>query len=136
MIIWEILYLLQMVSVIVDVEAVLKILPHTRWLETTVPGVVIAAIVAVWPYGIWNIWLSKVLYMSFDKFLLAAESHDLSQADKVIIRMSYFPSWEACTFCKMNALNPLRFTSTEISRKFLNDKIDQTIKFAKLPSAK
>ena len=36
-----------MVSVVVIVEAVLKILPHTRWLETTVPGVVIAAIVAV-----------------------------------------------------------------------------------------
>ena len=27
----------------------------------------------------------KVLYMSFDKFLLAVESHDLSQADKSII---------------------------------------------------
>ena len=29
--------------------------------------------------------LNKVLYMSFDKFLLAVESHDLSQADKSII---------------------------------------------------
>jgi hypothetical protein len=29
--------------------------------------------------------------MSFDKFLLAVESHDLSQADKSIIRLSSFP---------------------------------------------
>ena len=29
--------------------------------------------------------ISKVLYMSFDKFLLAVESRDLSQADKNII---------------------------------------------------
>ena len=34
---------------------------------------------------------SKVLYMSFDKFLLAVESLDLSQADKSIIRVSSFP---------------------------------------------
>ena len=32
----------------------------------------------------------KVLYMSFDKFLLAVESHDLSQADKNNIRVSSF----------------------------------------------
>ena len=29
--------------------------------------------------------------MSFDKFLLAVESRDLSQADKSIIRVSSFP---------------------------------------------
>ena len=34
---------------------------------------------------------TKVLYMSFDKFLLAVESRDLSQADKSIIRVSSFP---------------------------------------------
>ena len=33
---------------------------------------------------------TKVLYMSFPKFLLAVESHDLSQADKSIIRVSSF----------------------------------------------
>ena len=33
----------------------------------------------------------EVLYMSFDKFLLAVESRDLSQADKSIIRVSSFP---------------------------------------------
>ena len=33
----------------------------------------------------------KVLYMSFDKFLLAVESHDLFQADKSIIRVSFSP---------------------------------------------
>ena len=32
-----------------------------------------------------------VLYMSFDKFLLAVESCDLSQAVKSIIRVSSFP---------------------------------------------
>ena len=32
-----------------------------------------------------------VVYMSFDKFLLAVESCDLSQADKSIIRVSSFP---------------------------------------------
>ena len=30
--------------------------------------------------------------MSFDKFLLAVESRDLSQADKSIIRVSSFPN--------------------------------------------
>ena len=33
----------------------------------------------------------KVLYMSFDKFLLAVESRDISQADKSNIRVSSFP---------------------------------------------
>jgi hypothetical protein len=35
--------------------------------------------------------LCKVLYMSLDKFILAVESRDLSQADKSIIRESSFP---------------------------------------------
>ena len=68
-----------------------------------------------------------VLYMTFDRFLLAVESRDLSQADKSIIRVSSFPkisdgyqnfffclsTTEAWTFCKMNALNPLIFTSQQ-----------------------
>ena len=33
----------------------------------------------------------EVLYMSFDKFLLAVESRNLSQADKGIIKVSSFP---------------------------------------------
>ena len=33
---------------------------------------------------------SEVLYMSFDRFLLAVESRDLSQADKSNIRVSSF----------------------------------------------
>ena len=38
-----------------------------------------------------RIWMElKVLYMSFERFLLAAESRDLSQADKSIIRVSSF----------------------------------------------
>ena len=36
--------------------------------------------------------VTRVLYMSFDKFLLAVESCDLSQADKSIIRVSSFPN--------------------------------------------
>jgi hypothetical protein len=36
--------------------------------------------------------ISKVLYMSFDWFILAVESHDLSQADKSIIRVSFSKS--------------------------------------------
>jgi len=35
--------------------------------------------------------LTGVLYMSFDKFLLAVESRDLSQADKSNIRVSSIP---------------------------------------------
>ena len=35
--------------------------------------------------------LTMVLYMSFDKFVLAVESRDLSQADKSIIIVSSFP---------------------------------------------
>jgi hypothetical protein len=31
--------------------------------------------------------------MSFDKFLLAVESRDLSQADKIIIRVSSYMSY-------------------------------------------
>ena len=50
--------------------------------------------------------------MSFDKFILAAESRDLSQADKSIIRVSSFP------------------------KLFLNGKIDHNMNFAKLHSAK
>ena len=34
------------------------------------------------------LWRTKVLYMSFDRFLLAVESRDLSQADKSLIRVS------------------------------------------------
>ena len=34
---------------------------------------------------------TMVLYMSFDRFLLAVESRDLSQPDKILIRVSFFP---------------------------------------------
>ena len=34
---------------------------------------------------------TMVLYMSFDRFLLAVESRDLSQANKSIIRVFSFP---------------------------------------------
>ena len=35
---------------------------------------------------------SMVLYMSFDKFLLAVESCELSQADKSMMRASSYPN--------------------------------------------
>jgi hypothetical protein len=38
-----------------------------------------------------NVSIMKVLSMSFDKFLLAVESRDLSQADNIIIRVPSFP---------------------------------------------
>ena len=38
---------------------------------------------------------ARVLYMSFDKFLLAVESRDLFQADKSIIIVSSFPKLSA-----------------------------------------
>ena len=40
--------------------------------------------------------MSVVLYMSFDKFLLAVESRDLSQADKSITRVFLSQSWVMC----------------------------------------
>ena len=41
---------------------------------------------------------ARVLYMSFDKFLLAVESRDLSQADKSIIIVSSFPNFPKLQF--------------------------------------
>ena len=53
--------------------------------------------------------------MSFDKFLLAVESRDLSQADKSIIRVSSFPklfgTWQ---FGKIDVL--VNFISQKFAR--------------------
>ena len=78
----------------------------------------------VFPQNMPSLHCTDVLHMCFDKFLFWVESRDLSQADNSIIRVSSFPSWvmgsrtffsvsttEPWTFCKMNALNPLKFTS-------------------------
>ena len=43
------------------------------------------------PFDKSTVKAAMVLYMSFDKFLLAVESCDLSQADKNDIRVSSFP---------------------------------------------
>ena len=54
------------------------------------------------PFSVWNDvklryriiatqWTSWVLNMCFEKFPLAVESHDLTQADKSIIRVSSLP---------------------------------------------
>ena len=70
-----------------------------------------------------------VLYMSFDKFLLADQSHDLSQADKSNIRVSSFPKlsdgWQNRKLYKKNYLalgkmTKLTFWST-LSFKNLQD---------------
>ena len=64
---------------------------------------------------------SSSIYMSFDKFLLDVESRDLPQAGKKKLWVSSFSklglssiqesSGLTWTFCKMNTLNPLKFTS-------------------------
>ena len=51
-----------------------------------------AAEVGIFHLVLWITFSYKVLYMCFDKFLLAVESRDLSQADKSIIRVSPFPN--------------------------------------------
>ena len=59
-------------------------------------------------FTFFNSFRNWVLYMSFDKFLLAVESRDLSQADNSIIRVSSFPSWVmgSRTFFLSQQLNP------------------------------
>ena len=52
--------------------------------------------------------LIMVLHMSFDKFVLAVESCDLSQADKSIIRVSSFPKLTLQTHpCNENRIFPV-----------------------------
>ena len=93
---------------------------------------------------------TRVLYMSFDKFLLAVESRDLSQADKSIIRVSPFQSWVMGVRTSFSVPQQLRpelsakwmlsiLSDLPLTRKteifFLNDKIDQNINSAKLPNS-
>ena len=47
------------------------------------------SVVKLWSIKI-KVVETRVLYMSFDRFLLAVESRDRSQADKSIIRVSSF----------------------------------------------
>ena len=97
-----------------------------------------------------NFWTFEtwVLYMSFDKFLLAVESRDLFQADKSIIRVFSFPKssdgFSELLFLSLNnwGLNFLQNESSQSSQihlsteklrkmftfqscKLLNDKTDQ-----------
>ena len=82
----------------------------------------------------------RVLYMSFDRFLLAVESRDLSQAGKILIRGSSLVKLsclvntffrkkllftQAQTFCKINPLNPLRFTSHQKLRQMFTFSVFQ-----------
>ena len=57
------------------------ICPKSSLLQSTVPRCFVLCLAQ----------LSKALYMPFDRFLLAVESLDLSQADKILIRVSSFP---------------------------------------------
>ena len=63
---------------------------------------------------------TKVLYMSFDRFLLAFESRDLSQADKSIRRVSSFPSWVMISKTSFLSLNNggINFLQNECSQSF------------------
>ena len=49
--------------------------------------------------------------MSFDKFLLAVESRDLSQADKSIKRVSSFPKLSETSFSVAQRLRPEFFVN-------------------------
>ena len=74
---------------------------------------------------------TRVLYMSFDRFLLAVESRDLSQADKSLIRMSPFPKLSHFQQLSTNNLkdsprahpgltqDSLRWSSTKVVYMFL-----------------
>ena len=70
-------------------------------------------------------WLEEamVLYMSFDKLLLAVESRDLSQADKSIIRLSSFPKLflneEVYSYSKKNYLALGNLTKSALGKKTL-----------------
>ena len=97
---------------------------------------------------------TKGLYMSFDKFLLAVESRDLSQADKSIIWVFACPSWvmgSKISYLSLNnwGLNFLQnecFQSSQIyllpeklrktQENLANFWIDQNNNFVKLPSVK
>ena len=74
-----------------------------------------------------------VLYMSFDNFLLAVESRDLSQADKSIIRVSSFPKLllndKIYSYTKKNYLfGTWQFGKIDVSVNFIIQK------FARLKS--
>ena len=60
--------------------------------------------------------VAKVLYMWFDRFLLAVESRDLSQADKSIIRVSSFPNWVMGSRTSFSVSQQLR---PELSAKWI-----------------
>ena len=55
---------------------------------------------------------TRVLYMSFDRFLLAVESCDLSQADKILIRV-FFPKteWTVAELFFLSLTSPLTRSS-------------------------
>ena len=60
--------------------------------------------------------LTRVLYMSFDKFILAVESRDLCQADKSIIRVSSFPKLRISSRTYFSVSQQLR---PELSAKWM-----------------
>ena len=61
--------------------------------------------------------------MSFDKFLLAVESRDLSQADKSNIRLSSFPKLcdveQNCKFYKKKLFGTWQFGKIDVLVNFI-----------------
>jgi hypothetical protein len=66
--------------------------------------------------------------MSFDRFLLAVESRDISQADKIIIRVSSFPNFTKLQFLNYKLFGTWQFGKIDV----LVNSIIQ--KFARLKS--
>ena len=65
--------------------------------------------------------------MSFDKFLLAVESRDISQADKSIIRVSSFPKLllndKIYSYTKKKLFGTWQFGKIDVLVNFINSKI-------------
>ena len=62
--------------------------------------------------------LSKVLYMSFDRFLLAVESRDLSQVDKSIIRVSTFSILQNFNFWMIKLTKTPTLPNCQVPKSF------------------
>ena len=82
--------------------------------------------------------MTKVLYMSFDKFILAFESRDLSQADKSITSVFSFPNWVMSSKSPFSVsqawgLNFLKTKFCQSSQIYLSpEKTEKTVYFLSL----
>ena len=86
----------------------------------------------------WLYLSTIVLHMCFDRFLLACESRDLSQADKSIKRVFSFPNWvmsSKSSFSVSQAwgLNFLKTKFCQSSQIYLSpEKTEKTVYFSSL----